>query len=125
MTYADACDAAATQQGLDPITDVLRGAGIPHTVDQTGGFCMCVNVPLVEGGSEYLYLTDACGVWTAAEPGDVAICRYWETEPCRWGECYADVTERPVPLGYVVDIVRRELRSAPEQCPNRGESWHA
>ena len=80
MTYEEACIEATTHQGLDPIVDTLRAAGIPHAVDQTGGFCMVVNVPLNEGGTSYLYLVDAAyqygEPWGAAGEG-VAGSRYW------------------------------------------------
>ena len=56
-TYAEACETYATDQGLDPITRALAAQGIPATVDQTGGFCMCVRVDLVEGGAHWLWLT--------------------------------------------------------------------
>jgi hypothetical protein len=45
--YADACRAAATMQGLDPLTAAanaraveLAEAGVTYDVEQTGGFCM-------------------------------------------------------------------------------------
>src|SRR2546423_9147409 len=42
--YGQACLAADTAQGLDPITAVLSDAGIEHEVAQTGGVCMVVSV---------------------------------------------------------------------------------
>lgn len=40
MGYDEACKAAATQQGLDPITERLTAERIDVNVEQTGGFCM-------------------------------------------------------------------------------------
>jgi len=51
LTYEDACKRAATDQGLDPITDALTAQGIEHRVAQTGGFCMVVEVPLGDSGA--------------------------------------------------------------------------
>jgi hypothetical protein len=42
--YERRCQAAATAQGLDPLTEALSAAGIEHAVEQTGGFCMVVTV---------------------------------------------------------------------------------
>jgi hypothetical protein len=124
--YNEMCEAAATAQGLDPITAVLREAGIPYAVDQTGGFTMCVNVPLVEGGSQYLYLTAAGGILSNAEPDDVAICRYWEggVDGCEWGSCYAEVRSVGVTLDELVAVVRAEQRNAPVPCPYSDQAWH-
>lgn len=110
MSYDEACERAATDQGLDPICDVLRGAGIPHTVDQTGGFTMCVNVPLVEGGTQYLYLT--------SEDDLVLIGRYWDCLPVYCDGCgdIPDSEYGTVTLDKVVAYVRAEVaRKVP--CP--------
>lgn len=110
--YTQACEDAATRQGLDPITDALRAAGIPHVVDQTGGFTMCVHVPLDEGDTSYLYLTD--------DQGGVLIGRYWNCED--WhseGEDTAPVCA----LDEVAGIVRAHIAD-PRPCPYRGEPWH-
>lgn len=40
MDYDETCKAAATRQGLDPITERLKTERIDYTVEQTGGFCM-------------------------------------------------------------------------------------
>lgn len=44
IDYAAACQTAASRQGLDPLTDALKVAGIRYDVEQTGGFCMVVTV---------------------------------------------------------------------------------
>lgn len=48
-SYDEACAAAATNQGLDPITEALTAAGITHEVEQTGGFTMVVTVNVPTG----------------------------------------------------------------------------
>jgi hypothetical protein len=47
-TYQEMCRDAATAQGLDPITDRLVAEGVPHSVEQTGGFVMVVRIPVAE-----------------------------------------------------------------------------
>lgn len=42
--YERTCRIAATEQGLDPIIETLRAAGIPAVVEQTGGFCMVASI---------------------------------------------------------------------------------
>lgn len=79
MTYQDACDRAATDQGLDPITAALESAGIPRYVDQTGGFCMTVNIPLREGSTHYMYAVDAVDHASGPE-GWVSFGEYWDCE---------------------------------------------
>ena len=49
MDYEARCIAAATSQGLDPITEALTEAEIVHGVAQTGGFCMVILVQRTEG----------------------------------------------------------------------------
>ena len=112
MTYAEGCAHAATAQGLDPITEALRAAGIPYAVDQTGGFCMCVNVPLREGGSVYLYVT------AGSAEGLCMVGMYWECEEC-YGEC-AEVAD-DLPIEHLAHSVRLLIR-APDSalaCPHR------
>jgi hypothetical protein len=118
-TYDDACTWHATQQGLDPIADVLRAAGLPHTIVQTGGFIMCVHVPLVEGGSQWLYLT--AGEWVGVDADLVLVGRYWD---CGAGcEGFSDTPDSEcgmVRLPNVVDHVRREVARTPAPCPSCG-----
>ena len=115
--YAARCAHATTSQGLDPIIDVLRAAGIPYTVDQTGGFCMCVRVPLIEGDSQYLYLTLAEGVYTNAGPGSVAIVRYWDHDNGE-NQCWLDLPylASAVALDDVVGVVRQSLAAGYLPC---------
>lgn len=79
MTYTEACERAATDQNLDPISEELSRHGIPHYIDQTGGFCMVVRVPLSEDGKHYLYMTDAVD-YASGPVGWVAAGEYWECE---------------------------------------------
>lgn len=55
--YDADCRTAATRQGLDPLTEALAAANVPHTVEQTGGFCMAVVVPAADGGT-YAAISD-------------------------------------------------------------------
>ena len=70
----------ATNQGLDPIAECLRDAGLPHTLKSTGGGCMAIKVPLTEGATSYVLLTNA-EFWQG-EDGNTAeaaaASRYWE-----------------------------------------------
>jgi hypothetical protein len=123
---------------LDPITDTLRAAGIPHTVDQTGGFVMLVNVPCVEDGSQHLWLEgrddfrggddeyrDADGNRFAAYGFRYDV----GSDGCR--NCYgipvprlAGHEEEPheylIPLAELVDVCRREWRHV-DVCECEGE----
>ena len=49
----------ATDQGLDPIAAALVAAGIPFEVCSTGGNCMAIKVPLTEGATSFVWLTNA------------------------------------------------------------------
>lgn len=55
-TYEETCKRAATNQGFDPIMETLAAAGVEYSLDQTGGFCMAVSVP-VPGGA-YVFGSD-------------------------------------------------------------------
>jgi len=49
MNYEAACKAAATDQGLDPIAEVLTAAKIPFEIRQTGGFVMVATIECMLG----------------------------------------------------------------------------
>lgn len=53
--YDARCAQAVEDQGLGPALAALHAVGIPATVDQTGGFVMCVRVE--RSRAEYLYVT--------------------------------------------------------------------
>lgn len=42
VAYDNACERAATEQGLDPLIAALTAAGVEHRVEQTGGLTMAV-----------------------------------------------------------------------------------
>lgn len=68
VDYDVACARYASDQGLDPIGTILTLSGIPWNLEQTGGFCMVINV---EHDHPDLYL------WlTAWEPDGVLIGVY-------------------------------------------------
>lgn len=50
-SYDAACEAAATGQGLDPLTALLDENDVGYWVEQTGGFCMVVMVPISPAGA--------------------------------------------------------------------------
>ena len=58
LSYNGQCAAAASAQGLDPITASLRKVGVKHRVEQTGGFTMVV---VVDHGD--------AGVWAVINDG--------------------------------------------------------
>ena len=109
MTYAEGCAHAATAQGLDPITEALRAAGIPHRVDQTGGFCMVVRVPLTEADTVYL-----CA--TAGEVGGTCdVGMYWDDCP-EWHGEGQDLAFN-LPIEYLAHGVRTLARGR-HLCPH-------
>ncbi|MBM3661165.1 MAG: hypothetical protein FJW95_16905 [Actinobacteria bacterium] len=82
-TYEEACAFATTRQGLDPIVAAIAAAGIPVTVNQTGGFCMCVRVE---------HPTAAASVWVTVDQGDYNDARYgddddWQPAPDTFLAC--------------------------------------
>lgn len=78
-TYAEACERATTDQGLDPIVAALTAAGVPAGVDQTGGFCMCASVYAADDRNEYLYITSG-EQWNGGDGW--LVCHYlgWNDE---------------------------------------------
>jgi len=55
--YAGACERAAEEQGVAEISRALSEAGIDNTIEQTGGFIMCVFV-YDNKQKSYLLVTD-------------------------------------------------------------------
>lgn len=65
--YDAACRKATTDQGLDPVIEALRAAGIPHELEQSGGYTMVVTVKVSEG----MYaITNDGGFLLGHYPGD-------------------------------------------------------
>lgn len=64
QSYDKACENAATGQGLDPMTERLTREGIAHRVDQTGGFCMVIAVPV---GNERYRIPDTAEIGITAD----------------------------------------------------------
>jgi hypothetical protein len=73
--YDDACRAAATDQGLDPLRAALDAAGIRHELEQTGGFCMTVGV--YRHDLRYLWATEV-GVYEPDREYRYLVCEYDE-----------------------------------------------
>lgn len=57
LTYNEACEKAATDQGLDPIVEALRSEGFDPIVEQTGGFTMVVYVYANEEHTRWFGIT--------------------------------------------------------------------
>ena len=55
--YIDRCDQAAQDQGVAQISQALSELGIKNTIEQTGGFIMCVFV-WDKNEDSYLCVTD-------------------------------------------------------------------
>ncbi len=81
MDYDAACKQATTNQGLDPVIAKLEAARIIHGLEQTGGFCMVVTVPIGERGT--LAITDDGGLYASFFPGDT-----WREGPAEAGVEY-------------------------------------
>ena len=112
--YAARVEYATENQGLLPITDALARAGVPYTVDQTGGFCMCVNVPLAEGGTPYLYVTAS-----DYDDGTAVVGMYWDCGEANYHSEGVDVAynlplER---LGPVVRTLAADVAANGSPCP--------
>lgn len=110
MTYTEACAASATDQGLDPIAAALAKQGVPFSVDQTGGFCMCINVPLSEGGAHWLYMTSAHEAF-GIDADATAVGEYWDCEALYGGEYHSEGTDHGLILfDDLRDLVTRLSR---------------
>lgn len=108
LDYAEVCEWHTTEQGLDPIVEALRAAGVPHTVDQTGGFVMCVRVPLCESDSPFLY------VIASDEPGTCFVSMYWD---CPDYHSEGEDVAYNLPLGHLAHSVRLLASNGPHPCP--------
>ncbi|MBS2550484.1 hypothetical protein KGQ19_26795 [Catenulispora sp. NL8] len=112
-SYGQACLAAATSQGLDPITAALSAAGIEHDVAQTGGFCMVVSV---NGPRKHWF-----GITASEKPGSAGhwlLVRYSSA-----GYDEGHVLGWAVPTDAVIDLLtrhQRATRTAPVQSTNPG-----
>ena len=61
VVYDDQCRYAATRQGLDPLADALRAAGVEFNIEQTGGFTMVLTA------------RTALGVFTMTDDGAIVV----------------------------------------------------
>lgn len=74
-TYENLCEQAATDQGLDPLTEELSRRGVPHGVAQTGGYTMVATVPhgelglwgVINDGGQWLILWYPGDCWKTSE----------------------------------------------------------
>ncbi|MBB2749244.1 UNVERIFIED_ORG: hypothetical protein FHR35_009157 [Microbispora rosea subsp. rosea] len=78
--YDRRCFHSAFNYGLAPIALRLAAAGIPFSVDQTGGFCMTVGVYLTKDREHWIWVNNPA---ECAEPGTPVddlrwyACRYY------------------------------------------------
>jgi hypothetical protein len=100
LTYDEACWVHADNQGLTPIQAILTEARIPYTLEQTGGFTMCIQIPICDDVF-YLYVT-------ASETG--ALIGMYDASD---GELVGDDDEAydDVPLTELVRTVKERSNS--------------
>ena len=94
LPYADACVAAATAQGLDPVTERLHTETVHYEVEQTGGFTMVVVVPREDG--VYGITADGEDTWL--------VCWYRGNTWAESGEQQAYWTDQT--LDQVIEIIK-------------------
>jgi hypothetical protein len=117
--YELACRHAATDQGLDPALDLLRAAGLPVVVEQTGGFCM---VLAVYGEDRRYVMVTTQREYDGDGPGWL-VCQY--PAPADDGDGY-DSSDEPdqewqrVPDAGLVRLVRDALRRPEPWCRDCG-----
>jgi hypothetical protein len=95
--YDDACRNAASAQGLDPIMNRLRRAGIEFTLEQTGGWVMVVYVSLGNGFTVGL-----------TQDGGCCLCLY--DESYEWIE---GATAYVASLDRVLEMLRDLMQGLP------------
>lgn len=111
ITYEQACEEAATARGLDPATDALRAAGMPFTVDQTGGFCMMVRVPFAEEAKRYFGITQNedspfAGIRGEVGEGDYVVYLYDDSE--EW-DCEGTLISQRTLAEDLASLLRRQI----------------
>lgn len=79
--YDQACDRAATSQGLDPVMRILDDAGMAYDLEQTGGFTMCVTFASPRIGGTYVIGGDV----DLNGPSGTAMLAYFPGDT--WHEC--------------------------------------
>lgn len=104
--YDQRCAAAATRQGLDPMTERLRAEGIAHEVAQTGGFIMVIHV--AGDGGAYYGITD---MREGDGNGDEwLLCYYLDDDAAYAADEYVrTLSERALTTDAVLDLVRRHV----------------
>lgn len=110
MTYEEACVAAATDQGLDPIVAALEAAGVPVSVEQTGGFCMVAYVYGESDGPVSVGITDAETIGSG-ESGAL-VCRVtWDGNAS-----IEEAVANACPLDELAALVRLVIAGRPTPC---------
>jgi|GEM_PF-4532439 len=77
--------------GVDAILTRLAAEGIPHSLDDTGGGCLCVRVALTGGA----------WIWISDDEGSLVIYRYADDE---------DETGESLAYGGTLDDMTRIIR---------------
>jgi hypothetical protein len=121
VDYQARCRLAATAQGLDPIVDRLTVEGIPHSVQQTGGWVMVIEIPVAD--HTFIGVTA-----DAVQPGHWVVVRYAEGEdeseplvPSEGYEVAADLAVAAIQQ-QISDITEQQLRSPVDNLRQRLDS---
>lgn len=100
--YQRACKESTESQGLADVVTALAVAMVPVTVDQTGGFCMCVRV--AHSAERYVYVT-------RSEIGDgYYVCEYDDRDDSHRELTEAVELHRDAPLWLAVSLCKAFLR---------------
>lgn len=105
--YSCACAQAADNQECNQIALALEDAGIPCTVEQTGGFTMVVYV-WADDRKSWISLTSEGMGWVR---GDYEECDFdeWVSFPCEFMEEYPEGGFQKEHLDEIVRIVKENL----------------
>lgn len=102
-TPTDPFAAAARHQGLDPVLATLRDAGIPHTLENTGGMCMAVEIVLSDDSR--ILVTAATERGDGTDTEDWIVYRY---EGADEADDYNNAFSGTLPPADAVRTIRRE-----------------
>jgi hypothetical protein len=106
LDYQTRCRLAATAQGLDPIIERLNDAGIPHSVEQTGGWVMVIEIPVTD--HTYIGVTA-----DAAQPDHWVVVRYADPEDV--GEPLVASHGFEVPPESAIAAIQQHISDATQQ----------
>lgn len=99
-SYEARCRLAATSQGLDLIIERLNAEGIPHSVEQTGGWVMVIEIPVAD--RTYIGVTA-----DAVQPDHWVVVRY--ADPDAVGEPLIPSHGFEVPAETALAAIHQQL----------------